>query len=377
MDGSKIEYGGEKLFSTLNNTVSLEKFTQVQPNINGRDLQIICISMGYSAKYEKNSRINSVSTVQKYKFFENDLNVGSFVRAAAVSKAEDCKVLLFKFTNASVRDAVIKEMGCDSTYFPLISSIPSPTVRGSGVKRGNIGRVLTFNQNLSRHNTNSAFWKTEKDIDFNKDGGLYIEFNRFHYRDNKGRLQSPTILATIIQNCISASLSIPEIYGIKTCDIGRIRGKKNWISLFDYIEKLIVAEAKVINFSEVVYNHSKLSLIGLYKRFGGRYDANTRLSPEVLVNVKKYCTKEGDFTSFVDKVQKAKKIVHSYTKVSNLQHVIASLGLKDFVFSEFTKIELDKIEDEVYNKYSLLRMLNSNGNDDSYRAIAQYIDLLS
>jgi hypothetical protein len=186
-----------------------------------------------------------------------------------------------------------------------------------------------------------------------------------------------TILATIIQNCISASLSIPEIYGIKTCDIGRIKGKKNWISLFDYIEKLIVTEAKVINFSEVVYNHSKLSLIGLYNRIGGRYDCNTRLSPEVLVNVKKYCTKEGDFTSFVDKVQRAKKIAHSYTKVSNLQHVIASLGLKDFVFSEFTKIELDKIEDEVYNKYSLLRMLNSNGNDDSYRAIAQYIDLLS
>jgi hypothetical protein len=386
MDGSKITYNGEPLFSRSGyHTVNLDDHVSVKKDNAGNIIsqpiaKITSISIGWrSSKYDKNDRINTISAVSNVKFFENDLTIGSFVRAADIARKESCSVLLFKFNDDAARKTIVDAVGCDESYFPKISTIPSPTVRESGGPRGSCGRVVSFDQSISdRHNTVSDFWDAEQNIDFEEDGGLYVEFNRFQFRNNSGLLQSPNSLAHLLKLAKQSDIAIPKIYGIKTADIHRVKNQPQWVSLFDFLSKEIAKELPTLDITKIKYYQNQLTKVCRESYYDNRLGVS-KINYESCVKIAKVCTTKNDFTNFVDAISKAQDQVKNEDKVDSMLRLAGVLNVPLPKYSDFTKIELDKMEQAVYNKYVMLGFLGSDNTEkhSSVAKIAAYIDSVS
>lgn len=369
-DPLKLEYNGRKLFDTLNNTVGFESF------IKSGQLTMLSFSKdSWKTTYEKR-RINSVNVKQRLLFYENDLAIGAFVRCGAISQREGRTVVLFQFEDAAAKAAVLEHMGLDDTYFTKISSEPSPTTRTSGASRGNIGRVLSFDKNVSpAHCTKSTFWNTEQDVDFDEDSGVYVEFNRFNFRDKNGNLVGPQELSRVLRHCADAGLTVPTIFGIKTADIGKIKNNSDWVEFHVYMTDLVTKKLVGNNMEECEFFHNQLRRVGSRKS----YRDPARLSVDAILAIRKHLIKDTLFKKFADKVEEAKRRSANYDQAYQLRSVCYLFGItpvKNFVQPK--NFDLDNSQTLVYNTYSVLKCVSENeiSNHGCYPSLAQYIDLI-
>lgn len=379
MDGSKIEYNGIKLFADcMHYTISMDKYTSA-PRVGAVvPLQITSISAGYgSQKYEKQNCVNAIHINKKQVFYINDLNIGSFVRAAEIAKKDGVTVLLFKFNDPSIKQSVLDTIGCDESYFTNISTVPSPTVRGPRQKRGNISKVVKFNP--EGHSCSYNFWTQEENIDMDK-GGVYVEFHRFKYKDVRtGRFESPCEIQNyLMRNCTEVGINFPVVYGIKTADIVKVKKNKKWVELHDYLKDKVNAIINNYDIRLVKHYAGQFDKLFTTKYSYGHEDNNNRFLYNTLLRIRQYCTKDSAFVRFVDKVVRYKKIAESYNKVNAVDKLCYMLGIQLVQNSKESLEELDKEEAAVYNTYRLLGMLQREySRDVNVRYIASYIDEFS
>jgi hypothetical protein len=370
MDGTKLEYGGIKLFDiNSHGMVLLDSF------IKSGDLELVSIdSDGYRKSYEKR-KINSVYTKQSGLFYINDLATGAFVRAAKVAKDNGQQVILFRFKNAALRQQIVEHIGCDDTYFTKISTVPSPTIRKSGGSRGSIARVVSFD--ISRGEkceTASAFWSNEKDTNLDL-GGLYVEFNRYNYRSGSS-LMHPNNLARIIRMCQESGIVVPQICGIKTADIHRINKNKKWINFNVWIVNEVTKLVSSANIDEVVFYKTQLSSICKNSYNGnGRYCK--KMSIEQIISIAKHCEEKGSFTAFAEVVKYAKGLVDKSEQIFALRNLANVLKVTIPTNKQgIPKFSFDKMESEVYNRYVLLGLLDTASGFTSPQLVSlgQYVD---
>lgn len=365
-DPLKLTYKGKKLF-TIQNVVDFEQL------IDDDKVQITSIYRfaGYS-KFEK-KKVNALNVKSDYVFYENDLTTGSFVRAYAIYNRTNKKVVLFKFKDAAAKAEVIAHLGCDDTYFTKISTEPSPTVRTYGGRRGNIGRVVSFQYQNYGHSSKSYYWTSESDVDFDKDGGVYVEFNRFRFKNNKGNFPDPKVLNDLIRLSQNIGITIPTVYGIKTADIHRIKKNHKWINFYDWIESEVNKVLPKFNTNEISFYQDELEKIGI----GGRY-GHVVLGAQEVLNISSNLTKESLFSQFADNIKTAKTYAKNYSKIVSLIDLCSSLEIK--ITDDFVKpkdFSLDKMQKEVYTKYGMLNLLNSYEIEKNILRIARYIDAVS
>ena len=380
-DGSKMYYKGHKLFESLYNIVSLETLTRPVDDLGHlltAPLSVLGIrkhSYQSTPKYEK-TKINSVNVKQRVRFFWNDLSLGSLVRAAHISVQDDCLVMLFSCNSLDTKRAVIEMLGCDSSYFTNISDIPSPTVRQQGVKRGSLTKVVKFCARKYDTNTVSQYWSNEENVDMNSANAVYVEFNRFRFRNMDGYLANANRLNTILKYMELVGIAIPTIYGIKSANMKGL-DKTKVVSFESYVNKALQLKLPTLNIAEIVY-YKKL----LDKLFGQDYYAAqrgaSRMSYDSIQAVAKCCVTDNDFTKFAKRLVVAQTKIKDLELANNLSHLAGMYKISLPKYPDFDKMELDKEEIALYNTYAMLGFVYlADRTPKCCKPIADYIDSIS
>jgi hypothetical protein len=386
MDGSKIKYNGTQLFDRSGyHHVKLEQLTntirdpQTKSVISTPVVNITAISIGWRAKYEKDENVNTIAATSNVRFFEHDLTIGAFVRAAEVARQHKCSVLLFKFNDSAARKAVADAIGCEVTDFPPISDVPSPTVRGSSYKRGTYGRVLKFDTRIVHNNhSNTIFWIPEQKIDFASGSGIYVEFNRFSYRHNNGHMYGPQELAKTVSLARNCGITIPDIFGIKTADLKHIKGNAKFVNFFDWLTKEVAAILPKLNIDKIKHYQEKLSKVCL-PNYQSCSKGKSRLTSNVVAEIASLCQTNNDFTEFAKLLDDVKVEIANGKSADNMKVLATKIGVTIPIYPKFAELELDKIEARVYNKYTMLGFVDTEvlGSHVGLKTIANYIDSVS
>lgn len=366
-NGRNIKYNDSYLFDNLNNTVDLGDL------IKEKHIEVLKIVQDtYRMSYEK-TKITNIHPNNNIVFYENDLTNGSFVRAAHISRNNESQsVILVKFLTPESKSLVLNRLGFDESYIKKISSVPSPTKRSSSKSKNKTSKVLIFRHKSRQTFMPSYYWENEKTCNLDTLEGLYLEFNRFSCKNQRGGLFHPSDISRIIDNCQTCGIkTFPIIYGIKSVDIKKIKDNKKLVNFFDYVKNLV--ELKLVNIN---LKEERFFLEQIKKVCKTSYYPKTkvRLDYKSLKNVAKCCATTNELTKFVEMYDICKTKTKNEEILTYLESLTTTLGI-DVPDTKFSKIFLDKMEDDVYNKYVMLGMLNPSHSHNA-SSLAVYVDLL-
>jgi hypothetical protein len=358
LDPSKITYNGVVLFEKGLNAISLTDM------IDSGEIEVI--SFAYcDYKNPEKKKVNSIKPSSSLLLYTNDLKIGAFVRANHLCKKQEKSVLIVSFKQP-VEQKFYDRLGLDSSYFALISTIPSPTIR-VGYKRGKLTQVVKYVYNDYIYNPSTSYW-CDAEVNLKNDNGIYVEFNRYRVKDHNGYMAHPGAISSILSMLSTLDIDIPVIYGIKSSQIQKVVNKSRWINFYSWVKEKVEAELKTIDVNSVI--EARLREKNVFSSHSSRFKY------DVLKKIKSFCGTINPFTEFVESVDKQHVSDSLYDKASNLSSLcrICKIIVPK---SKMIIIDLKKLENEVYRQYPLLSMIECEVSSYCYSSIAKYIDLMS
>lgn len=296
------------------------------------------------------------------KFVIDDLKRGGPTRAKAYARDNNCDVVVFEFKDAKMRQEVVDLLCIQDSDIGLTSTLPatkSKTRQSTGVLTQ---KIMKFNSN--RYYATQAWESTTVNLN---DGGIFVEFKQFRWKDENGDFVNYSELRNKIKNLEQVGVTVPDIYGIKTAVLAKAKQVGQWEDFNDWYK------AEVDKFD--------LQSIAQIKADQDYYSRIPKLSAD-FDEVVKYVNKNTVFAEFYEDLEKAKKAAEVKTKnsmkVNNYLHyfdldipvVPASCSMRHSV-------------DDIYSKYELLQHIsfpyyygNSSARTALYKKVASYINSL-
>ncbi len=130
-----------------------------------------------------------------------------------------------------VPEQFLKDTGLDEVVLRA-STLPKPAQKAHSLRQKS--EKATLNEYKYPHSSKDAasYWKPAE-IDL-ADGGVYVEISYYRYESGK----HPDDMKATLQCLEGMDLLVP-IYGIRTSDLKVLAKYKNWVSLKDYVTKIL------------------------------------------------------------------------------------------------------------------------------------------
>lgn len=358
-DSTKITYNNTPLFKD-DGIIDLSSMI--------KDGKIEVNSWTYQ-RWDKNPKrtsirgINVVTTPTR--FYRNDLKVGGFVRSVAECHEHKSRIFLVTFHTPDAEKEFCDTVGIDSSYFTNISTIPSPTIRRTGVSRGKTTKVMEF---LSRRydTIKSNHWKSNVDIEFDE-GGVYVEFNRFNCVLKHHGSIPPRELSRVCQCLENAGITLPTIYGVKSAHIRPFEKSGKWQDFWAWAVSQL--EQKIADKDVFLKEKYQEQLDKIGSR--GYYNRNC-LSLKQIQTIAAYCESDTLLSKFSSKISEVQKLADGWESLTHLRRACDAFRISIPEMS-VTNFMLDVIQEQVYNKYKLLKSFGVVANSEPEH-IAIYIN---
>jgi hypothetical protein len=170
------------------------------------------------------------------------------------------KIYVLSFSKDEEFDVWKKESSYDGPIVNL-SSLPKKPLsdfysdlRGSGTMTGLANPKYStvefeYDKNpANNHHSKSDYW-VKANVDVSKDEGIYLEIDRFEYKDSNGLHANPRNLTTILGWLDTAGVVVPKIYGFKLSSVVKARAnpkmKTFWVWVKEECERFFKANPQV------------------------------------------------------------------------------------------------------------------------------------
>ena len=284
--------------------------------------------------------------------------------------------MLLQFENDTVKQQFLDHIGFDEHYLEKISTIPSSSSQRQRSSPGrSLARVVKFRP--CDYNAANRYWENETDIDLQKDGGIYVEFNRYSFRlGNKSHpnspqhLQVPHDLGNIHKYLKDLGYNF-EIYGIKTADLKKVQQRSNWISLYDKMDDIINIELKKYDVNKIIFLTKMFNAINQRK-----YD-DDKIESSTLIKVSKLCQTQNSLTKFANEWERVKKEIKDHQRAVFIAQLGRWMGKSIKEFADKNIFQLDKMLQRVYNEFAVLKLMSDARVLKHSEVLASYVDSVS
>ena len=208
----------------------------------------------YAVKtYEKTWRGNKVRSYESHGIqcndstllVDNDLNISSAITNRVHTPVSNGKkVWLLTYRTPAYKAKFLSDTGLIEANFVKLSSLPkislttasgSTAVKNTKHSSKEFAYDFDFAANANNwHRKQSDFWKSE-DVDVANDSGLYVIIDKFEFKNQEGKMTSPSDLKNIINSLKHFGIDITKVYGFKQKHETELKDNKNMVNLFDYI----------------------------------------------------------------------------------------------------------------------------------------------
>lgn len=375
-DASKITYDGTTLFNE-------DGHIDFNDMVADGKIEVYKYTKS-SWRQPERSRIRALRITSKnILFFDNDIKVGGFVRALHACKTKSEDVILVKCLDMTgrvdkdgnpvsvvpidqIRAEFCEIMGFDESYMKPISTIPSPTARGtSGKKRGKTTPVMEYQNN--KQNLKTEYWKNA-DVDI-EDGGVYVEFNRFSVKmENEEDYEHPKVVYDILKILDNLDIALPTVYGIKTAVLSDFDEHPDWTEFWTWAK--LEVEKKVAGkdlYSKEKYQ-KELDSLG----YTGYYSSR-RLDLQYIHRLAKHCNPCTQLAKFSEAVKVVEELAKGWEDLRQMRNACEYFNIpiktvKTQAYNLKTK------EDLVYQVYPLLKTLTDTQVNKCYEHVGLYIN---
>lgn len=377
-DASKITYDGKALFNE-------DGHVDFNDMVADGKIEVYKYTRS-SWRQPERSRIRALRITNKdILFFDNDIKVGGFVRALHMCKKESKDTVLVKFIDMTGRvdkdgnpvpvvpiDQIKAEfceiMGFEESYMTPISTIPSPTARGtSGKKRGKTSPVMEYQD--SRQDLKTEYWKNaEIDIE---DGGIYVEFSRFSVKmGDTNEHRHPQDVYDIMNMLGKLGIDRPTVYGVKTAGLEDFQEHPEWTEFWDWAK----AEVEKVVAGKDLYSKEKyrkeLDNLG----YTGYYSSR-RLDLLYIHKLAKHCNDCTALKKFSESVKVVEDLAKGWEDLRDMRGACAHFNIP-IPKANTQTFNLKSKEDLVYQTYPLLKTLSDTQVSKNYEHVGVYINAI-
>lgn len=261
------------------------------------------------------------------------------------------------FLSENADSAWLAETGLDTVIIKT-STLPKAE-RAKGAGRGVATKAKVY-EYVGRGNNAADYWKpVEIDLE-DDDDFVYVDILYFNYREKPGTddaTRHPNELRYILQTLTAVVGKETKVYGIRPSDKAIMeKSEGTWIPLNEYLDK-VQKEASV-------RLHAEALLAKQYKALG--YSTVERMERF------KFAA-DSTFGAFSKKLKVA-QAASKNNKVSEYLILCEKVGV---TFKEEEISALSVEAETVYEKYPLLKFIDSYSNSDEFRkAAAEYVKMM-
>lgn len=355
LDASQVTYKGQPLYDDSTRVIKFKDLENVE----------IKTCMGRSwdkAKYRTTTSIRPQD--KEYKFFINDLKTGSIVRLHHYADNHKHTICFLFTCTGEDKEEIVKRLGIDANTLEPISNIESPTVRTSH-KRSKTTKVMEFVVSDLEYNSPlcSSWRESEVKLDEVTDEIVYVEFNRWRYRtDGFKEFQHPRELNSQLAYFAEVCVYIPNVVGVKTAVIDKIKNRSNWIPYDVWVRQKLTELSQQVDIDKIFAYNTQYSNISKF-RYRHKY-----LSMSKIFDVSKQLNIDCLFVKFADGAKTAFEVSKEYYKAQKLLNLAKLFDFKIFR-SKFSAEDLTALEKQVYCRYPLLGYLD----DAPSQRISEYV----
>lgn len=227
-----------------------------------KDVECIMWERSYRRNQIGGYRTQKIEAESRVLVIENDTDIINGIKNRLVALLEPAptpatalaniapftKVYVLKFKTPAAKLAWTTETGFDfpmkslSTYakHPLSKYYGSTSGAYSGFNsQKHTSQEFVFDANPNstgrRHRSvNSDYWQVS-DVDMDNDECVYVELDKFEYKDKLGYAKSPMNLLDVIQTLKTIGVPVPTIYGFKKVSAHKAANNPNMTSLWVWI----------------------------------------------------------------------------------------------------------------------------------------------
>lgn len=312
--------------------------------------------------------VSSIECDEKTLLIDNDLNIRSgIINRVHTSVMSGRRVYLISYTNDAYKKQFLYESGIEQSDMTPLSSLPkiSLTTPGSSVSAHNPKHtskefVLEMNPAPSRsyNRNNSDYWRQEP-VDLDNDAGVYVELDRFEYKNQTGGLTTPATLIEIVASLLKMGIKIDKIYGFKKDSAESAKKNSKMINFFDYLKDELNKHFTKNNISQKVANRIQ-------------YDANCNFN--WLGILERYCS-EAKPKTLCFKTAK----IFAHMKCEKDSGVLdACVAWKAYLSPATPEYELSQIREAFEKQYPLIPMVRTfySHDDETKKAVLNYVNLI-
>ena len=385
MQTGEVEWKGQKLFDDTNygTSVSINNISGLSVVMYYRD--------GWKEAVQRDERTR-ISPNKYAHIYVDDMKRGAIGRVRSKVKEDTSSGRYAYGGNNKFRiyfvkgsEQAIKEMyetlGCKPHHVYKTSDLPKPD---------------TANYNDSEVRTKIAVWNgsqgwkdsdnwddVSKDL---KEGGYFVEINRYKYRDTSVNsysswLSRTNTLQIIQERCKVLGIDIDKIYGVKSAVIKTSKFRKLqkagvWVNIFDKVEEIAL---------DLLDRKGYRGIIGLRNGHEDlfRYGNHSLDYDEVLV-VSELTKTDNDLKKFME-LYKQEQVEEDY-KLKAVLGLCNTVNIKiDPIHNGINKEDFDKAEKVLWDKYPLIKdcVHNLPSNDFlgkevsvTVKELARYVDFI-
>ncbi len=230
----------------------------------------------------KRSKINSIRVSDKTLVVFNDKNIINGIINRVVGQIENKtydQVYVLNFhgcsglTEALSRAEWINQSKFDGPNVVMLSSLPKEALSIYYPDCGNSTRTLAFptstlefeyNRNpkaSGSYGTKNSDWWVAATVDVTKDSGVYVQIERFEYRNKSTWYENPNKLVSAIASLEAAGITVPKIYGLKPKSVEKIKGNKNMVNFWVWAKEATAAKLKSVEKDYADYTYTRGSLV--------------------------------------------------------------------------------------------------------------------